>query len=158
MLVKPNDLAGFLDATIQMAQTSGDVMFFLPTAGSFGEIFSLLWEVLFNAGFGQSGAEVERLITDLPTVSNVEEMARRSGLEKVETTTKTEIFEYDTGAEFTDSRLVQDFLLSAWLDFLSEKEKKQVTKELAQIIDAERDSLKFRFSVKATLVTGEKSV
>jgi ubiquinone/menaquinone biosynthesis C-methylase UbiE len=158
MLVKPNNLTDFLVETVRIAQTEGEVMFFLPTAGSFSEIFSLLWEILFNDGLGQSGAEVERFITEIPTVSNVEEMAQQNGLEKIETTTKIEIFEYDTGAEFTDSRLVQDFLLPAWLDSLSEKEKKQVAKKLAQIIDAERDGLTFRFSVKATLVTGQKSV
>ncbi len=156
-LVEPNDLEEFLAEAVKKAEISGGVTFILPTAGSFGEIFSLLWEVLFNLNLGQSGGEVERLITNLPTVSNVEETARQSGLQNIEATTKTEVFEYDTGAEFTDSRLVQDFLLPAWLDFLSEKEKKQVLGKLAQIIDVERNSLTFRFSVKATLVKGEKS-
>jgi hypothetical protein len=157
MMVKPQDLDDFLKKIVDSTASKGDVTFFLPTAGSFGEIFSLLWEVLFNADLAQRGAEVERLISEIPTVFEVEEMAQRAGLKKIETTTKNEIFEYDTGEEFVSSPIVADFLLPIWLDFLSEKEKRQVTKKLAQIIDSERDGLTFRFSVKATLVSGEKS-
>jgi hypothetical protein len=156
MLVKPQDLEDFVKITGGSARIGGGVLFFTTTAGSFGEIFSLLWEFLFNADLAQRGAEVERLITDLPTVSEVEEMAQAAGLKEVESNTKNEVFEYDTGAEFVASPLVADFLIPVWLDFLSEKEKKQVTKKLAQTVDAERDGLTFRFSVKATYVTGEK--
>lgn len=104
----------------------------------------------------EKGAEIERLITEIPTVSKVEEIAESFGLKEIETQTKNEIFEYKDGAEFINSTLVQDFLLPVWLDFLSEKERKKVAKKLAEIIDAGRDGLSFRFSVKATLVTGEK--
>lgn len=157
MLVRPQNLNDFLNEVARAATAKGLVTFVLPTAGSFGEIFSLLWEVLYNADLAEHGAEVERLITQIPTVSDVEETARRAGLENIDTLTKTEVFEYDTGEEFVKSPLATDFLLPVWLDFLSEKERKQVLKKLVQTIDAERDDITFRFSVKATLVTGEKA-
>lgn len=157
MFVIPKHLPEFLTKTIEAARPGADVLFFLPTAGSFGEIFSLLWEVLFNADLAQRGGEVENLVNEIPAVSDVEEIAESAGLTKVETTTKNEIFEYDTGAEFTGAPLIADFLLPAWLDFLSEKEKKQVMKNLAKTIDSEREGLTFRFTVKAIFVSGEKA-
>lgn len=155
-LIAPAETRAFLGKIIGAAKNIGGVTFFLPTAGSFGEIFSYLWETFLDADLMEKGAEIERLITEIPTVSKVEEIAESFGLKEIETQTKNEIFEYKDGAEFINSTLVQDFLLPVWLDFLSEKERKKVAKKLAEIIDAGRDGLSFRFSVKATLVTGEK--
>lgn len=157
MLVKPENLRQFMNETIKAAKPTGDVSFFLPTAGSFGEIFSYLWETFFSLDLLEHGAQVERLITEITTVSQIEEMAESAGLKKVETQTKNEIFEYDTGEDFINSSLIQDYLLPIWLDFLNEREKKRVAKKLAQIVDADRDGLTFRFSVKATLLSGEKA-
>lgn len=157
MFVQPKDLRDFFDKTVEAAKPKGEVLFLLPTAGSFGEIFSYLWEAFFSLELTEQSAEVERLITEIATVTKAEEMAENAGLEKIETQTKNEIFEYDTGAEFVGSSLVQDYLLPVWLDFLTEKEKKQVAKKLVQIVDDDRDGLTFRFSVKATLVSGEKA-
>lgn len=84
-------------------------------------------------------------------------MAGSAGLVNVNTETASEIFEYDNGADFIASPLVADFLLPAWLDMLDDKEKERVNEELAQLIDAEDDTMSFRFSVKATLLTGEKA-
>jgi len=53
--------------------------------------------------------------------------------------------------------LVADFLLPHWLETLDENEKEQVKHKLAQLIDAEDGSLSFRFSIKATVVTGVKT-
>jgi ubiquinone/menaquinone biosynthesis C-methylase UbiE len=157
MLVRPQDLQGFVSKAVHAAKPSGEVTFFLPTAGSFGEIFSYLWETFFSLDDAVHASEVERLITELITVSEIEEMAAGAGLLNVETQTKNEIFEYDTGAEFVDSPLVQDYLFPVWLDFLSENEKTRVSRKLVEIIDEDRQDLTFRFSVKATLVSGEKA-
>lgn len=155
--VKPPDVEGLIHEAVRVAGTDGKVAFFLPTAGSFGEIFSLLWEMLFNEGLGESGREIEAMIAAIPTVSRLEEIAARAGLVNVEIFNATEIFEFENGAEFIGSPLVADFLLPEWLKTLSEKEKGQAFKKLAQLIDVEDGNLTFRFSVKATLVKGEKS-
>ncbi|MDQ6786274.1 MAG: hypothetical protein M3033_05585, partial [Acidobacteriota bacterium] len=98
-----------------------------------------------------------RLIVQLPTISKIEEMAADLGLTKIETVTKTEFFDFENGAEFVSAPLVADFLFPVWLAFLTEKEKEQVRERLAQIVDEDDGTLSFRFSVKASLVVGEKA-
>ena len=151
-----DDLPEFIDEAIRVARPGGTLAFMLVTAGSFGEIFSLLWEVLFNEDLGEHGVAAETLISKLPTVSRAEELAEKSGLVNFKTHTAIEVFEYDNGAAFIGSPLVSDFLLPEWLATLSDDEKEQVCDKLAQLIDAEDADLSFRFSVKATLLTGEK--
>lgn len=156
-LLRPADVEPFIENTVRTARTGGDVALFLPSSGSYGEIFSLLWEILFNDDLAEHGHAVETLISDLPTVSHLEEMANAAGLVNINTETASEVFEYENGAEFIASPLVADFLLPAWLDMLDDKEKERVHEELAQLIDAEDGTMSFRFSVKATLLTGEKA-
>jgi SAM-dependent methyltransferase len=156
-LIKPAAVEEFLEDVVRVARTDGDVAVFLPTWGSYGEVASLLWEVLFSAHMGEHGAAAERLITDLPTISRLEELAARVGLVNVNTETAIEVFEYDNGKDFVASPLVADFLLPSWLEMLDENEKGQVSEKLAQLIDIEDAELTFRFSVKASLLTGEKA-
>jgi hypothetical protein len=47
-LVEPKNLPEFLEDAIDASD--GQAAFFLPTAGSFGEIFSFLWETFFRSG------------------------------------------------------------------------------------------------------------
>jgi hypothetical protein len=142
---------------VRVTRKGGDVAVVLPSSGSFGEIFSLLWEVLFEEDLGEHGHVAETMVAELPSVSRVEEMASRAGLSNVKTESTNEIFEYENGAEFIASPLVADFLLPEWLKTLNEDEKKRVSEKLAQLIDDEDGSLSFRFSVKATLLMGKKA-
>ncbi len=132
-------------------------VFFLPTSGSFGEIFSFLWEAFFNLDLTEKSVEIERLISELPSVSVIEDLAVNAGLKEVESVINTEIFEFANGKEFIESPLIANFLLPKWLSFLSEKERKQVAKNLVKVIDNDDQDLSFRFTVKATLIKGEKS-
>ncbi len=154
--VKPTDLGKFIGDAVRVARADAKAAFFLPSAGSFGEIFSLLWEMLFSEELGQKGAEIEAMVAEIPTLTLLEEMAANAGLVNIEAHNGTEIFEFENGAEFIGSPLVADFLLPEWLKTLTEKEKGQAFKKLAQLIDVEDGNLTFRFSVKATLVTGTK--
>jgi hypothetical protein len=156
-MVSPANVEAFIDDAIRVARTGGEVAVFLPTAGSFGEIASLLWEVLFSEDLGEHGAAAEKLISDQPTVSRLEDIAANAGLVNVKTETAIEIFEYEDGAAFIASPLIGDFLLPAWLDSLDEDEKERVFERLAQLIEEENGPLPFYFTVKATLLTGEKS-
>ena len=153
-LVRPTEIKEFFTRIVDLSKKQ--VAVFLPTAGSFGEVFSLLWETLMNLDLLEKGAEVERLITEIPTVSRVEEMAKSLNLRKVETITKSEFFEFDNGEAFINAPLSEDFLFPGWFDFLTENEKERVKSKLAQIIDDDCQEMSFRFSVKATLVVGEK--
>jgi trans-aconitate methyltransferase len=153
-LIRPTEIKEFFTKVVDLSDNQ--VAFFLPTAGSFGEVFSLLWETLLNLDLLEKGAEVERLITEIPTVSKVEEMAKNLDLSKIETVTNKEFFEFDNGNAFINSPLAEDFLFPAWFEFLDEKEKERVKSKLAQTIDEDCQEMSFRFSVKATLIVGEK--
>lgn len=155
-LIKPADVEHFIEDVVRVARTTGDIAIFLPTAGSYGEVVSLLWEVLFNEDLGEHGAAAEKIITDVPSISRLEGLANTVNMVNVNTETAIEVFEFDNGRDFIESPLVADFLLPAWLDMLDEDEKERVTEKLAQLIDVEDADLTFRFSVKATLLTGEK--
>lgn len=155
--VRPDKLSEVLDEIVFLTKKGGKVYFFLPTAGSFGEIFSYLWETFLDINLVEKGGEIERLLTEVVTVSQVEALAADAGLKDVLSETGKEVFEYDSGKDFITSTLVVDFLFPQWLDFLSDKERKQALKKLTQIIDNEHEKLTYQFSVKATFVSGEKS-
>ncbi|MCU0237976.1 MAG: hypothetical protein MUC29_00925 [Pyrinomonadaceae bacterium] len=151
--VNHTNLTEFIENLINQAKKQ--IVFFIPTAGSFGEIFSFLWETLYSLDLLDKATEVERLINQIKTVSQIEEMLKSLKLKKVESITKNESFEFADGTEFINSPLIEKFLLPNWLDFLSEKEQKKVCKKLVEIIDADDQDLSFRFTVKATLLRGE---
>lgn len=140
----------------RVARSGGQVAVVLPSAGSFGEIFSLLWEVLFNEDLGEHGHAAETMISEIPSTTRIEEIAAGLGLTDVATETANEVFEYENGAEFVASPLVADFLLPVWLETLGEEDRERVAQKLAQLVDDEDGSLSFRFSVKVTLLTGRK--
>ena len=155
-LLLPRDVDQFVEDAFGIAKIGGSVTFFLPSAGSFGEVISLLWEVLFNEDLGDHGGDAERMINGQSTVAGLKSKAEDLGLTRVKTETVNEIFEFENGEAFIASPLVEDFLLPHWLETLDENEKEQVKNKLAQLIDAEDGDLSFRFTVKATVVTGTK--
>ena len=156
-LVPPAAVEGLINESVRVAEPGGRVMIMLPSAGSFGEIFSLLWEIFFNDEMGGGGAAAERLIAEVPSVSRIEEIAAKAGLKKLKTHLSNEVFEYDDGAALLASPLVTDFLMPEWLRSLTADERERVETRLAGLIDEEDGSLTFRFSVKATILMGEKS-
>ena len=154
--VPSREFKDFVEETVRVAKIGAQIGVLTVSAGSFGEIFSLLWEVLFNEDLGEHGAAAEKIIAEIPTVSRAKEIAAAAGMVNLKTHTASEVFEYENGQAFVESPLVADFLMPAWLETLSEDENERVTKKLAELIDAEDGTLSFRFSVKATLLTGEK--
>jgi len=156
-LARPGDLKRQVSELVRVAKPVGTVAWWLPTAASFGEFFSIYWEALCNAGLPDHAHDVERLITELPTISNAERLAHNAGLENVASWTATEEFDYESGDKFSNSPLITDFLLPRWLEFVPESARARVGQELANIIDEERHNAEFAVSVKATVVVGKKS-
>ncbi len=156
-MIPPVQVYEFFDHAIDIARSGASVTLFLPSAGSFGEVFSLLWEVFFNEDLGEHGDAAAEKISELHSVSALKTFASNAGLRNVRVEIATEIFEFDNGAAFVEAPLVSDFLMPHWLDMLTKDEKERVTEKLAQLIDTEDGTLSFRFSVKATVVTGKKS-
>ncbi len=155
--VRPADLEDFIDDAVRVAKNGADVAFFLPSAGSYGEVFSVVWEVLFNEERAEDNAAVERLVAAIPTITRIEEIADHTHLVNLKIESAIEIFEFENGADFVASPLVEDFLMPIWLETLSEEEFPRITQKLSELIDSEEGDLTFRFSVKATFVTGEKA-
>ena len=155
-LVAPVRLPKMLSEMVRVAAPGGVVALTLATASSFGEFFSIYWEALQSAGLEDHGIDVEELIKELPTVAAIEELAAQAGLKDVESTTRIEEFDYESGEEFLNSPLITDFLLRAWMQELPDAAQSRVLTEVARIIDEDRKEMDFALSVKATLVTGSK--
>lgn len=155
-LVVPPQVKTMVDELVRVAKPKATVAWWLPTASSFGEFFSIYWEATQRAGLDDQSAEVERLIAELPTISEVESSAENTGLEEVNSWTSRDEFEYESAEKFLTSPLIADFLLNNWLTGVPETGRQRVIKELTRVIDEERHGEAFVLSVKATLVAGTK--
>jgi ubiquinone/menaquinone biosynthesis C-methylase UbiE len=146
-----------LAEAVRVAKPGAAVAWWLPTASSFGEFFSIYWEALVNADIGDHGIDVEQLISELPTVSDAEEWSEESGLSDVASFTNLEEFDFASGSDFVNSPLITDFLLPNWLSPIPDEMQQRVRDELARIIDEERHAGEFALTLKATLVVGKKA-
>ena len=156
-LVAPERLPEMLAEMVRVTAPGGTVALNVATASSFGEFFSIYWEAIFNAGLTEHAHVVENLINELPTVSNVEALAMREGLDNVHSWTRKEEFDYASGEDFLNSPLVMNYLLKGWLEPLSDNEEQaRVLREVERIIDEEHHETDFALSIKATLVVGHK--
>jgi ubiquinone/menaquinone biosynthesis C-methylase UbiE len=151
------DLRENLRELVRVAKPAGTVTWWVPTFSSFGEFFSIYWEALVSAGLEDHGVDVEKMITALPTISDVEKWSAEAGLQGIASWTSIEEFDYESGEQFFNSPLITDFLLPNWLEPLPEASRARVVKELSRIIDEERHAGEFALTLKATLVVGKKS-
>jgi ubiquinone/menaquinone biosynthesis C-methylase UbiE len=157
-LVAPERLPEVLAEMVRVAAPGATVSLSVTSASSFGEFFSVFWEALASAGYEEQAAGIESLIGELPTVSEVEALARREALEGVESWTTIEEFDFASGREFLEAPLVEDFLLDRWLDLLPDDEgRTRVLDEVVRIIDGDRHEIDFSLTVKATIVVGKKA-
>jgi ubiquinone/menaquinone biosynthesis C-methylase UbiE len=155
-MVFTQDLRKIVSELVRVTAPSGTVAWWLPTSSSFGEFFSIFWEALLNADLEDHSVDVEHLIIDMPTVSDVEKLAADEGLDDIQSWTVIEEFDYQSGEEFLNSPLINDFLLPGWLSSVPEVARVRVQEELVRIIDEERHSGEFPLTMKATLVMGRK--
>ncbi|MFL6230593.1 MAG: class I SAM-dependent methyltransferase [Pyrinomonadaceae bacterium] len=156
-LVAPERLPEMLAELVRVAAPGATVTFNLATASSFGEFFSIYWEALSSSGLEDEAPLVEGLITKLPTIADVEQLAAREGLDDVKSWSNIEEFNYPTGEDFLNSPLVRDFLLPSWLEPLEDESAQPVVLDaVARLIDEDRHEADFMLSIKATLVVGQK--
>jgi ubiquinone/menaquinone biosynthesis C-methylase UbiE len=141
---------------VRVAAPGATIALALPTASSFGEFFSIYWEALHNKGLIDHESDVEQLITELPTVSDIERMAEGEGLRDIASWTRIEEFDYDSGEQFLGSPLVSEFLMQQWLALVPENQRADLFHEISRLINEERHEAEFALSVKATLVVGQK--
>jgi len=155
-LVAPEQVPLMISESIRVARTGAVVAFTLPTSSSFGEFFSIYWEALYSLGLIDHAVAVQSLITELPIVSQVEEMARHEGLEDVLSWTQIEEFDYESGQAFIESPLIADFLMKGWCKTVPDELRERVMQAVARLVDEERHGAEFSLTVKATLVMGKK--
>jgi ubiquinone/menaquinone biosynthesis C-methylase UbiE len=141
---------------VRVAKPGATVALSLATAGSFGEFFSLYWEVLHNCGLRGLESNVEALITELLTTSELEELAEHEGLEGVESWSRIEEFNFDSGEGFLNSPLISDFLMNRWLEFIPDESRECIRQAIPGVVNEDRHEAEYMLSVKATLVTGRK--
>jgi ubiquinone/menaquinone biosynthesis C-methylase UbiE len=141
---------------VRVAAPGAQVVLTLPSASSFGEFFSIYWEAMHNAGLIDHEADVESLILELPTVSDIEQMAQDEGLDDVGSWISIEEFDFESGEQFLNSPLVSDFLMQNWLASVPDQSKENVKQELTRLINEERHEAEFALSVKATVLAGRK--
>ena len=142
---------------VRVAAPGATIALTLPTFSSFGEFFSIYWEALHNKGLIDHESDVEQLITELPTVSDVEQFAEDEGLKDVESWTRIEEFDFESGEQFLSSPLVAEFLIHDWLALVPEDKRVELFSEISRLINEERHEAEFALSVKATLVVGQKA-
>src|SRR5258708_14151879 len=96
-LIAPGELKSWLAEMVRVAKPGAMLAWWFPTYSSFGEFFSIYLEALQSAGLQDQAGAVEHLITDLPTVSEVENWAEQFGLEAVTAWTAIEEFNFESG-------------------------------------------------------------
>lgn len=156
-LVSPRRIRKMFSEMIRVAAPGGTIAFTLPTFSSFGEFFSIYWEALHNNGLIDHESDVEHLITELPTVSDVEQLVEDEGLKDVESWTRIEEFDFESGEQFLSSPLVSEFLMHEWLALVPDDKRADLIVEISRLINEERHEAEFALSVKATLVVGQKA-
>lgn len=156
-LLAPNRVTKTLREMVRVAKPGATVALSLPTASSFGEFFSIYWEVLHGCGLVNHEADVESLITQLPTVFDMEEIAQQEGLENVQSWSRIEEFDFESGEKFLDSPLVSEFLLKRWLESIPTESTECIRKEIVRVVNEDRHEAEFMLTVKATLIVGRKA-
>ncbi len=156
-LVPQDRITKMFSEMVRVAAPGAHVALTLPSASSFGEFFSIYWEAMHNSGLIAHESDVEYLITELPSVTEIEKMAEQEGLSEIESWTRIEEFDFDTGEQFLHSPLVSEFLMQGWLATVPDEARNNLMQELSRLINEERHEAEFALSVKATLVLGRKT-
>ena len=157
-LVHIKRVGKMLSEMVSAAAAGAMVALALPTFSSFGEFFSIYWEALHNCELLDHEADVEKLISTLPSTTALEQMAEQAGLEEISSWTRIEEFAYESEEKFLNDPLIVDFLMPIWLESLSPEARSRVITEIGRLINEERHEAEFALTLKATLVIGKKSL
>jgi ubiquinone/menaquinone biosynthesis C-methylase UbiE len=156
-LVSPPRVHQMFSELVRVAAPGATIALALPTASSFGEFFSIYWEALHNKGLLDHESGLEQLINNLAAVSDIEQLAEDEGLQEVESWTRAEEFDFESGEQFLSSPLVGEFLIHDWLALVPDERRAELFNEISRLINEEKHEAEFALSVKATLVVGKKT-
>jgi ubiquinone/menaquinone biosynthesis C-methylase UbiE len=156
-MLPPEQTEAALNELTRVARKGATVALKVTTRGSFDEFFSIYWEALHDLELTEYSPQLERLITERMTISDVEQLAGKAGLKHVRSVTRKEEFDYANAQVFFDAPLIETFFLDGWLAFLPDPEtRRRVQDQIAKIINREHHDLVFDVSIKATLIIGQK--
>jgi ubiquinone/menaquinone biosynthesis C-methylase UbiE len=150
----PAELKDYLMELQRVARPGATVILTLTSHGSFDEFFSIYWETLLELDLLDYYPALEKLITERPTLSEVEEIGRQAGLGDVRTVESKQTFEFDDAVAFLSDPLIALYFLAGWLEIVGESERGRLSEALVRIIDRERHDIPFDVSIKATLIVG----
>ncbi len=156
-MTEPRELEAVCMEFARVAKPGATIALKLTTRGSFDEFFSLYWEALYNLELTQYTPQLEGLITERPTVADVEAAARAAKWKHVRSVTEKERFDFPDAQAYFVSPLMNAGFLGHWFSILpDQKTRDRVQKELSVIIDRERNAMDFDVSIKATVLIGQR--
>jgi ubiquinone/menaquinone biosynthesis C-methylase UbiE len=156
-LMPPEQIESMVAEMARLAEVDATVALLMLTHGSFGEVFSLLWEALYHCQLEDYTPRVEALINEYHTTSQAREMMQRQGLSHVHSFTEPDELDFASAQELFESPLIEDYFLDHWLEFLPDAATRQrVINQMAEIIDRERQNAYVDISVKASLLVGRR--
>lgn len=156
-LTPASEIAAILAELHRVAKKGATIVLKLVTRGSFDEFFSVVWETLYDLDLIEFTPQLEALITERLTLTNVEEQAAAVPLKNIRTVNHKESFSFADGATFLTSPLIETTFLSEWLAFLPDAvTRERVKQHLPTVIDRARQALDFDVSIKATLLIAQK--
>lgn len=156
-LLPPDRIESALEELIRVTKKGATVAVKLATQGSFGEVFSLYWEALYELNLIEYSPQLEELLTEWLTTGKAEELALDCDLRGVRGVTRSERLDFADGESFLKSPLIETMFLDVWLAFLPDDQTRfDVRQQLAKLIDRERQNADFDVSIKATILIGRK--
>jgi ubiquinone/menaquinone biosynthesis C-methylase UbiE len=156
-LMRSEHIEEMLAEMVRVAEYEAVVALMMLTHGSFGEVFSLLWEALYLCQLSHYAPEIEALINEHQTTIQAHQMMQRQGLGHVHRFTERKELNFDSAQEFFESPLIEDYFLDHWLSFLPDAATRQhVTDKIMELIDRESHESYFEVSVKASLWVGKR--
>ncbi len=156
-LMPSSQVEDMLAEMVRFAELEATVVLLMLTHGSFGEIFSLLWEALYLCQLDGYTPQVEALINEYPTTSQAQQMMQRQGLNHVHSFTERRELDFASAREIFESPLIEDYFLDHWLDFLPDAATRhRVIDQMTEIIEGERQGEYVEVSVKASLLVGKR--
>lgn len=156
-MTRAEEIEEVLAELVRVAKPGARIVLKITSRGSFDDFFSIYWEALHDVGLDDDvWNALEDLINERLTLSDSEALGESAGLRKVESIVSKEEFQFEDAQEFLESPLINDFLLSDWLDILPEASREDVRARLAAIIERERHETQFEVSIKATIISGIK--
>lgn len=122
-------------AVTKLLRSGGTLVVKYLGRGSFDEVYSVLWEALFEQGVAaEYQSKLEQLIHRYRSCEQMAEYLRSLGLKSVRNYRHKEEFTFSDAKEFLDSPLMQQFM-DDWMAVVKPGLRQRLSKNLRSVID-----------------------